>query len=169
MQMMKMILLLLLFSASSFVGILFSNKYKARVKELKELKNGLNMFKTKIRFTYEPIPELFREIAPSLTKSIGDIFESASDKMKSKTAGQAWVEAIEESNTNLTKEDISIAKGLNKLLGKTDIDGQVSQIELTNNFLDTQIEKAEKERVKNEKLYKTLGTVVGLAMVIILI
>ena len=30
-------------------------------------------------------------------------------------------------------------------------------------------EKAEKEKEKNEKLYKTLGTVVGLAIVIILI
>lgn len=32
-----------------------------------------------------------------------------------------------------------------------------------------QIEKAEKEKAKNEKLYKTLGTVIGLAIVIILI
>ena len=169
MQMIKIILLLLLFSSSSFIGMLFSNKYKARVKELKELKNGLNIFKTKIRFTYEPIPELFKEIAPSLIKNIGDIFENASTKMKRKTAGQAWIEAVEEANTNLTKEDLSLIKGLHKLLGKTDLDGQVSEIELTSTFLDTQIEKAEKERVKNEKLYKTLGTVVGLAIVIILI
>lgn len=32
-----------------------------------------------------------------------------------------------------------------------------------------QIEKAEEERKKNEKMYKTLGVVIGLAVVIILI
>ena len=55
------------------------------------------------------------------------------------------------------------------MLGKTDLEGQVTQINLTCEFLDKQIEKAEEERKKNEKLYKTLGTVIGMAIVIILI
>ena len=38
-----------------------------------------------------------------------------------------------------------------------------------NECIEKQIEKAEEERNKNEKLYKTLGTVIGLAIVIILI
>ena len=52
--------------------------------------------------------------------------------------------------------------------GKTDISGQISEIDLTNTFLDMQIEKAENEKRKNQKMYKTLGTVIGLAIVIIL-
>lgn len=43
------------------------------------------------------------------------------------------------------------------------------EIEITSDFIDMQIRKAEEESKKNEKLYKTLGTVVGLAIVIILI
>ena len=57
----------------------------------------------------------------------------------------------------------------NLLLGKTDVDGQISQIEQTSEFLNNQIEKAEAERVKNEKLYKTLGIVSGAGLVILLI
>jgi stage III sporulation protein AB len=34
--------------------------------------------------------------------------------------------------------------------------------------LDEQIEKAEKERVKSEKMYRTLGMIIGFAIVIIL-
>ena len=77
--------------------------------------------------------------------------------------------AVDESNNNFTKEDKDIIKGLAKMLGKTDIDGQVSEIRLTNKFLEVQIKDAENEKNKNEKLYKTLGATVGLALVIILI
>ena len=55
------------------------------------------------------------------------------------------------------------------MLGKTDVEGQISEIKLVQNFLDTQIEQAEVERQKNEKLYKTLGGVLGLAIAIILV
>lgn len=53
--------------------------------------------------------------------------------------------------------------------GKTDVEGQLSEISLTSNFLETQIAKSEEECKKNEKLYRTLGTIVGLAIVIILV
>ena len=53
--------------------------------------------------------------------------------------------------------------------GKTDVEGQISEIRITSDFVDTQIKKAEEECKKNEKLYRTLGTIVGLAIVIILI
>ncbi len=49
------------------------------------------------------------------------------------------------------------------------MEGQVNQIELTNQFVETQISKAQTELAKNEKLYKTLGTVLGLVIVILLI
>jgi len=49
------------------------------------------------------------------------------------------------------------------------VNGQISEIEMTMDFLDTQIQDAEQECKKNEKMYKTLGTIVGLAIIIILI
>lgn len=165
----KLILLCFILAASSYLGRMIAGSYKARVEELKEFKNGLTMFETKIKFTYEPIPELFKEISNSLTKNIGAIFENASKLMQTKSAKESWEEAVSKSRTSLTKEDISVIKKLSKLLGKTDLNGQVSEIELTKSFLDTQIEKAEKECHKNMKLYRTLGVVSGLALVIILL
>ena len=53
--------------------------------------------------------------------------------------------------------------------GQTDIEGQVSQIEITKSFIDMQIDKAEDECKKNEKMYKTLGVIIGLAIIIVLI
>ena len=167
----KYIGLLLIFISTSGIGVLISKKYSSRVKELTELKNSLNIFKTKIKFTYEPIPDIFSQISGMTNENISKIFIEANEKMKDKTAGQAWIEAIDDikSKLNLNEEDINVIKGLSKLLGKTDIDGQISEIELTSSFIDVQIEKAERDRIRNEKLYKTLGMITGLTIVIILI
>ena len=89
--------------------------------------------------------------------------------MQEKEAGVAWLEALEAENNIINREDKEILKGLSNLLGKVDLEGQVSEIELVDNFLNTQIEKAEQDSKKNEKMYKTLGVTAGLAIVVVLI
>lgn len=169
MQIIKYITLILILSSTTYIGILISKKYLNRVKDLKEMKNALNMFSTKIKFTYEPIPQTFKEISQKTKPNISNIFKNVCEKMNTENAGKAWEEALEESNTNMTKEDIEVLKNLSNLLGKVDIEGQVNEVELVENFLDTQIELAEEEKQKYVKMYKTLGITIGLAVVIILI
>lgn len=158
-----------IFLTCSIIGILKSRKYVYRVNELRDFKNALSIFKSKINFTYEPIPEIFDQISESMESNISGIFRKASYNMNFKSAGEAWNTAMETDILNLNAEDKTILKNLGKLLGKTDLKGQLNQIELTSSFLDNQIKKAETERAKNEKLYRTLGMVLGLAIVIILL
>ena len=168
MQIVKYIMLFFVLLGCSLLGKNLSKKYVIRVKDLEEIKNALNMFKSKIKFTYEPIPEIFEEISRRTSKNIGQIFKLAKEKMKNTTAGEAWEDAVEESTNGLSKEDKYVLKTLSKLLGQTDVEGQTSQIEITQKFLDAQLKEAEKEKNKNEKLYSKLGTTIGLAIVIIL-
>lgn len=156
MELVKYLMLFFIFGTTSCIGILLGKKYSNRVKELQEMKNALAMFEAKIKFTYEPIPEIFKEISNKLNQNVGQIFKNSSNKMLNKSADVAWCESIDESNTNMNKEDKEVLKGLSKLLGKTDVNGQISEIELVSNFLDTQIDNAQKEKEKNEKMYKTL-------------
>ena len=53
----KLFILFLIFLSSLKAGKIIAKKYSNRVDELKEMKNALNMFLTKIKFTYESIPE----------------------------------------------------------------------------------------------------------------
>ena len=162
-------MLLLIFISSSLIGKFLSKKYIYRLRELDDLKNALNIFKTKIQFTYEPIPDIFEEIEKNTTSNVGKIFGNAKLKMINKSAQESWNESIVESENNLKPEDKDVLKMLGKLLGQTDKEGQISQIDVTQNFLDTQLKNAEIEKEKNEKLYKQLGTTIGLVIVIILI
>lgn len=164
----KIIVYIFIFFSSSSIGILISRKYTDREKELKEFKKALNMFKTKIKFTYEPIQEIFNQISKNMDSNVGHVFKVASNNMRDYSVDEAWKMALDIRVLNINSEDLNILKDFSKLLGKTDVQGQISQIELTNVFLDEQIEKATKERMKNEKLYRTLGMIAGLAIVIVL-
>ena len=168
MQFIKYCMLFFVFLIATLIGKNISQKYKFRLDELEELKNALNIFKSKIKFTYEPIPDIFKEISNNSNKNIGQIFKKAEEKMEKTTADVAWEQAVEETNNNLKEEDKNVLKMLSKLLGQTDTDGQISQIEITENFLEGQIKDAMEAKQKNERLYTRLGTIVGLAIVIVL-
>ena len=165
----KLIILNLILVSSTIIGITFSKKYTYRVKELQEMKNALNIFMTKIKFTYEPIPSTFLYISEKVEGNVSKIFKNATEEMENKPAGEAWDKSLDAIVTNMKKEDIDIIRNLGRLLGKTDIEGQISEIKLVNNFLDIQIKDAEEEKNKNEKMYRTLGIVAGMTITILLI
>lgn len=89
--------------------------------------------------------------------------------MELEFAGEAWERCIDSTNIMINEEDREVLKSLGKLLGSTDIDGQVSQIDMVNEFLDERINEAIDQKNKNEKMYKKLGIIVGLGIVIILV
>ena len=165
----KYIVIFLVFLISILIGNIISKRYTLRVKELKDFENAFNIIESKIKFTYEPLPEIFIQTSKLLSENISKIFIKASQNMKEETAEEAWDKSIETSSTYLNKEDIENIRNFGKMLGKTDKEGQVSHLELSKTFIEIQIEKARREEEKNSKLYKTLGVVSGLGLVIFLI
>ena len=62
MGLIKIFIFAMIIGASSVIGIMIAKKYANREFELKEMKNALNMFENKIKFTYEDIPTVFSDI-----------------------------------------------------------------------------------------------------------
>ena len=164
----KYILLLIIFGLSTSIGMAIAKAYGNRVDELKEFKNILNIMKTKIKFTYEPLGEIFRQIAKDNDTEIEKIFGQMANQITYYQAKDVWENCIQDADISIKQEDKNILKRLGKLLGQTDVNGQVSEIEVTEEFLSIQIEKAEEEKKKNQKMCKTLGVVSGLVFCIIL-
>ena len=78
--------------------------------------------------------------------------------MKELSAGEAWEKAVYESDTNLNKEDINILLMLSKMLGQTDVEGQVSQIEITRRvFRKTNKRSTERKKIKTRNYTVDLG------------
>ena len=87
-------MLVIVFVLSTILGRKLSMKYKNRLVELENMKIALNIFKTKINYTYSPIPEIFDEISNKIGGNIGKIFKTAKEKMKFENANIAWEESI---------------------------------------------------------------------------
>lgn len=116
MQVFKFILLFLVFGGSSYVGVLMSKRYSKRTKELKQIKTAISMLETKIKFTYEPLPEIFEQITKTLPENIGLIFKVANTKMKTMSVKESWYSSIDNVNLNINQEDKSIIKELGNML-----------------------------------------------------
>ena len=151
----------------SYIGILKAQKYETRVIELNKFQNALSVFKAKMEFTHEPIKNIFEEISKVIYKDEKNIFKETI--MSNQRINENWIIQSEELKDKLNNEDIYIIKSFGKLLGKTDMQGQVSEILLTKKLVEKQINQAEIERQKNSKLCKTMGIISGLGICIILI
>ena len=165
----KVWFLLVIFGLAIYLGNATARKYVDRVKELIAIKSALNILENKIKFTQTPLAEIFEQIEKSVSeKNIKKLFKNITHE-KQKNIHESWENAINKAEINLEKEDKKILIDMGKILGSTDVDGQISNIKITSSFIDKQIQKAEEEKNKNVKLYKTLGIVSGLTIVIILI
>lgn len=118
MQIIKYFILFFIFILSNIIGKSIAKKYTYRLEELKEMKSALNIFKTKIEFTYEPIPEIFLEISKNTSKTIANIFEMAKLEMDKTDAQTAWQKAIDESENYFKEEDKKTLKVMAKMLRK---------------------------------------------------
>lgn len=165
----KTIILSAIFGGSALIGIMVSNKYRNRTIQLCEMKKALNFFEAKIEYTYEPLADIFIEISNNIRREIGSIFKVAAVKMRELSAKEAWEYSVNIAQTSLKEEDLDIIRDFGKILGQTDLQGQLNKVKLTLGFLETQITQSQIEENKNKKLYKTLGVLTGAGLVIILI
>ena len=163
----KFIICIFIILICSYLGLEKSKNYSKRVEELQRIKNGLNFFKSKIEFTYEPVKDILEGISNSVYQNEENIFYKAKKYMNNNNVNIAWNSAVDE-EAKISKEDKDILKMFGKLLGKTDKKGQISEIDLSLNFIEKQIQKAESEKSKNAKLYKSLGILIGCGITIIL-
>ena len=167
MTILKFMLLIFIAFVTAYIGFLKAADYEVRCLDLKLFQNALIVFKSEIEFTHEPINNIFESISHIIYQDKDNVFINTN--IQNDSLYKSWSKAVDMTRKGFNNEDIKIIKSFGKLLGKTDIKGQINEIELTLKLIEKQIENAEKEREKNSKLYKTLGITCGIGICIILI
>ncbi len=168
MELIRLVIYALILACCTAIGFLLSQKYRKREIELKEFKSAFNILKTKIRYTYAPLQDIFDDIAKDISANVSNVFRKSASYMNEESATDSWNKAVREADISITREDKNVICSLGKLLGQTDMEGQLNEIDLSLSLLDEQIEKAKIEKEKNVKMYKSLGVITGIAIVIVL-
>ena len=173
-MLLKIIGIILVIGGSCVIGFTLSSTYSKRPVQLKILQSLIQMLRNEIRFMSSIITDAFERIGRSIDNPVASFFTNALEYLNNEESiniAQAWERAIYENmgKTALNKEDAEILISFGKMLGNSDIQGQLKNIEYTLQQLNLQQLKAEEAMKKYETMYKTLGILGGALAVILLI
>ena len=158
----------------TFLGFILSTDCRKRPQQLRELQSMLQMFENQISYLSDVISEAFDRISKVGGSEIRIFFSKTVEMLREErtlTASQAWERAVRQNikKTSLNQEDEEVLVAFGKILGSSDLEGQIKNIRLTLGQLKLQEEKAEESRSKNENMYRSLGILGGIAVVIVLL
>jgi len=131
------------------------------------------MLETEIYYSLTPLPEALSRVGKRFESEIGQFFFQVSQLMTGNemlTADEAWKKSLNwlKENSFLTESDIDILKNFGFNLGCSDREEQIKHLKLVQQQLLHQEGNAEKEREKNERMWRHMGFWGGLLIVIIL-
>lgn len=173
-MLLKLIGSLMVICASSLIGCALAKDLKARKQELRQLQGQICMLENEIRYMSNPLADAFEKIAESNSGKTAAIFQKAAEIMKNEagaSASDAWKRAVEAciSHTSLNKEDEKIIKSFANMLGGSDTEGQLKNIRNFIGMLERQQKNADERCSSTAPVYRKLGVLFGITIVILLL
>lgn len=168
----KLIISISIIVLSSYLGFLKSKKLYNREYILRDFVSFLGLVKNEITYMLSILPNAYessrQKLSTNLKDSIGAIAVDMLNINSSEAINYSIVNNIS-SIEGLTEYDKNVMISTFKNLGRSDIDGQKNIIDNAINITENQISEANEIKLKNSKMYKTLGIVSGLILVIVFI
>lgn len=158
-----------LVASSSVAGNLVAASYRARVRQLGQLRVGLHLLESEVAYATEALPTALGRVAAGVASPVRRLFAAASDLLRSGqglAAGDAWREAACRvfPETALEAADLEVILALSGYLGVTDRDDQVRHLRLASERLAAREQEAAAEQRASERMWRYLGVLGGLAL-----
>lgn len=170
-KMVKSIALIIILLATTTIGFLYGNDFRNRVKELKDIENMVSFIKNELRFSHDTITIILRKSVKSSSLNIKSFINKLCDYLdedKVSSIEESFYLVKDELKTCLKEEDYKVLEDMFKTLGGWNIESQISMIDMTLRNIYLQIQKAEDLRIKNEKVFRSLGMSIGAIIDILL-
>lgn len=169
---MKIIISVAIVSLTAYIGSYKARKLKKREHILREMVTFLKLVENEIRYMLNILPNAYeiarQKLNTELKIAIGGIVVDMLD-----TENLTYIEGSIEKNISeiesLEKYDEEIIISTLKNLGRSDVEGQINIIQNTISILENQINEANEIKNTNSKLYRTIGIITGLMLVIIFV
>lgn len=160
-------------AATSWIGFETANRYRMRPLNLRYLQACLQMLETEINYGLTPLPRALEKIAATHQGIVGQLFGTVQYMLQNTpgtTVGKAWQEAVDLLWARLffTEADYQMLLNFGTTLGASDRKDQIKHVKLIMAQIANAEAQAWEEKNKNERMFKTLGFLAGLTVVILL-
>lgn len=157
---------------TTYIGFLVAKKLQKREETLRETILFFDMVENEIRYMLNVLPNAYESARQRLKGDLKIVIGQIVVDMLANDNYELSGKTIS-SNINLLKEltsyDKEVIISTLKNLGRSDVDAQVNILENAKRTIQVQIDEAIEYKNKNSKLYKAVGTIAGMIIVIILV
>lgn len=171
--MLKLLGAILIILATSRVGFDSARQLRKRPQQIQELRSSLALLKTEINYGTRPLAEACARIAEATSRELKPIFLEASENLQSldgKSTYECLRLAIDDKwpKTVMGEEEKGIILKLCQVLGSSNRPDQLHHLDMAQENLQMEENKAREEQETYEKMYKTLGVLSGALLVILM-
>lgn len=171
--MLKLLGAMLILLAGTLVGFYQASQLSRRPKQVSELIRLLQRLETEIVYGFTPLPEALRQTGRSGTPPVGTLFLNTAAEL-AKPDGRSvqtiWEQTVTLSwrHTSMKVSEREVLLQLGHTLGLTDREDQVKHLRLAVSQLQGEAEYAREEQQRYERMWKSLGVLMGLLVVILM-
>lgn len=164
---------ILILITTSWMGSMGGKKLSSRVRELQKLRNDFTYLEIEVSYNATPLPQIFEKLAVLDFKPVNLLWQELLihfNNGEGLLAEEAWQKALDifSLHTNLNKGDLNILRDFGPGFGLTGRQEQLKKFQLIHELLRVQQYEAEANRQKNERMWRSMGLLGGLALIILL-
>lgn len=170
---MKWIGALLTLGLTTWIGFDWSKKLENRPRQIRQLKNSLQILEAEMLYSQLPLKSVFKIISEKIPSPTRLFYETLAKKMEDKhfSFREIWHQSLDVlmRESSLGVNELEILRQFGQTLGQHDFTHQQKQIQLSITYLDRELEEARERYDQYAHMSKSLGFLLGLFIVILLI
>jgi stage III sporulation protein AB len=159
--------------AAALFGFIQALHYARRPRQIRGLIGALQRMETEMTYALTPLPELLASLAKQTVEPMADLYRKISEQLFG-TSGlstrEIWQREVKETwkGTSMKLPEQEVMLQLGHVLGLSDRSDQVKHLRLAVSQLQAEEADAREDQRKYEKMWKSLGVLIGGLIVILM-
>ncbi|RIX53387.1 stage III sporulation protein AB [Paenibacillus nanensis] len=171
---MKLLGAVLILIAGTMIGFQQAARYADRPRQLRQLAHALQRLETEIGYGHTPLPEALERTANASAGPVASIFRETAEwlwKPEGHSFQECWERAVKANwiDTSMKGNEQSVMLRLGSTLGISDKEDQMKHLRMALTQLKAEEDAARDEQGKYEKMWKSLGALLAVLIIILML
>lgn len=163
---------LLCIAATSLIGFDMSRKLQMRSIQIRDLIHSLRLIEAEMAYSQMPLEMIFSAVSQKTREPVATFYATLATQLSGIVGDfpRLWDKELEALKVSAALQDseLTMMRQFGQSLGQHSFTQQQKQITLTMHHLERELEEANERRKKYEKMWRTLGVLTGLLIVLLL-